>query len=404
MAARPPGREADISWPTTALTLCAYCGNLLDGSATLEHVIPRSLGGATVDAGPSVLKILAHGPCNNLAANDADARTALGWIAMMERHRIDATARPDESRVTMAPISPRCLELPDGQVVDCWCPTPGWFWYHVHEPWPNSSRNAATFVRPPSGSGRQGGIAFLAATVTDDKQALTHPDGASRAVRSGRAQFKGNDLYWLNISGSDHVAGFSPLPTEHEPIRDAVLALAQEGTHNGKLPAIDVEGHRSFIAKVVLGAGAALFGDPFVSSPAAMELRKVLTADSFDEIDALGVDIVGFGRATENAATTLSHRNTHQFVLLPHDGGVMFVIMLWGNPWFTAICRADFQAFERLPEVFQGGLTFTLDLVQRRVVGPLPWARYISWATGHPDADLDAEGLPRPELEGGSEQ
>lgn len=387
------------AWPLPRITLCAYCGHVLGTETTLEHVIPKALGGATVDERSSLLKIPVHRRCNNMVANDADVRTALGWMAMMERHRIESATMDVGQAVTMAPISPRCLELADGRVVDCWCATTGWYWYHIHDPWPMRSRNAGTFARPPSGASRPHGMAFLAATVKDDRTALTHPDGAARAIRSGRAQFKGDDLYWLNILGSDQVEGFSPISPHLAPIRDEILRLARDREHNGHLPAVDMEGHRSFVAKVALGLGAALFGDNFVASRAAVLLREVLSAPSFDHIDQLPIEMAGFGAATNLVGVVLSNRDRHQVVLLPHGEGMVFLISLWGNPWFTAMCRTDYPGFENASAAFQDGAVYIVDLMRHAPVGPLPWVQYIAWAIGHADPFLDAAGLARPELE-----
>jgi hypothetical protein len=216
------------------------------------------------------------------------------------------------------------------------------------------------------------------------------------AAASGRKQFVGADLHFLNAAGATS-EGFTPVPPAHTELAAHVLSIAAVQEHNGVLPALDLEGARSFVAKVALGLAAGFAGDQFLVSEGGRRLQSVLAARTYDEIDALVPTMRGFGHATDLLGRIVfPPKGTHTFALAPSEDAMTLAFSLWAEPWFTAF--VDLGSLANWPEALREGAVVLVDIHQRKVLGPFTQDAFLLWCSGARHGGLDAAGLSRPDL------
>jgi len=203
----------------TELTLCAQCGQSIDGKPDKDHVFGQAYGGrVTVEA---------HKRCNNRLGSDLEGRlTSSSGVVKLMRSIHGLAAEP---------------------------------------------------VPAVSHDGRQWGIDFgckLAGPLKPEVNVEDQGDTVRLWAIGSRGQLQGILRDWRKGFG-DQVPTFTQLPPE-------ATGQINYGPIDMKFDAnTDIEAAEHFAIKVALGAGSLAFGQSFIAGPLADALRKWRDA-SFD--------------------------------------------------------------------------------------------------------------------------
>src|SRR4051812_6599767 len=116
--------------------ICPYCGRdkPLD-EMTIEHVLPRALGGNVEPSNPFQCK--ACKTCNNDCGQWIDGRFVRSWVihnwrAESSRRAYDPSANPVLPLAYLGRLPD--WPSPDGSVADLWLGPAGELCYHFHQP------------------------------------------------------------------------------------------------------------------------------------------------------------------------------------------------------------------------------------------------------------------------------
>lgn len=252
---------------------CLYCAlDKSESEATLEHAVPQFMGGAYAPEKFMLRNVCST--CNSRLGLFVDAAYAKSWV--VANGLVQAAMRLYTGThdlplplSCMGAISIDGLQVPDEYVAEHWIGPSGetviWvrphderlYWYSGGNPIDKKQKNS---------------IAYLFLTSTDSTR-------WEMGISSFKAAFKSKKLRRIlcaELQGTPQgtvLAGFVA-PSEEEK-KD--IAAIRTAIHSGQLlvqPTFNVKFDQRFIAKISLAVGYSLFGDSYLETSIASELRK----------------------------------------------------------------------------------------------------------------------------------
>ncbi len=278
---------------------CLYCDlDKPDSEASLEHAVPQFMGG---DSSPQQFHLRnVCTTCNNRLGLFVDASYAKSWFVtnmLAEAARLLCTDASDPGlplryigHATLAN-----LNVPDDEVAEYWLGPSGesivWIRPHDDRMDSYSGGNPIDTKTKPS-------VAYFFPTSAD---AVRYELG----FQSFRRAFKKRKVRKILSAEIRDSSGATVLPSlcgydVPNPIDTTNLSAISSAIAAGNIPArlsINTRFDLRFICKIALGVGYSLFGDDFLKSETAPELRKGLWPKKEEPIPAVrGMSTLPFDR------------------------------------------------------------------------------------------------------------
>lgn len=274
---------------TTGTFRCLYCDIDKPGSeASLEHALPQFMGGNSSPQRFHLKNVCTT--CNNRLGLFVDASYAKSWFvtnALAEAASQLCTSASDPGLPLryIGHATWAHLNLPDGEVAEYWLGPSGesvvWIRPHDDRMDSYSGGNPIDTKKKPS-------VAYFFPTSVDEVRYALGFQSFRRAFEKRKVR----KILSAEISDS---SGATVCPSlcgydVPNPIDKTNLAAISSAITAGNIPArlaINTKFDLRFICKIALGVGYSLFGDDFLKSEMAPELRKGLWPKTEEAIPAV---------------------------------------------------------------------------------------------------------------------
>lgn len=304
---------------------CLYCGHDKPKSeASLEHAIPQFMGGEFAPQQYMLRNVCKQ--CNNRLGLFVDASYAKSWFVT---NNLSIAAHQLYTGLTDPPLPLVCmglskitrLVLDEGQVAEHWIGPSGEtvIWLRA-----NDERLHGYSGGNPIDKKKKSSTAYLCLTSQN-------PTRWQIGISSFLQMFRHNKIRKIlctkviGQSGEDLLPGFDVRTRDDETNVGAVMAAVQ----SGRSLACQTSVHRSFdqrfLAKMALGVGYSLFGEPYLDTHMAKEARKTCWPKDGEPGQTRGSKTLG---APE--APLLSE-------LIGYPGAVMLAVMNTGGSYALSV-------------------------------------------------------------------
>ena len=324
----------------TAEFKCLYCGYTHQiGQSTLEHAIPKSLGGAHA---PDQFKLRnACRKCNNDLGAYVDASFAKSWfvtnsLAMAARKLYDGASAVPLPLTCIGPTNISGIQMPKGYLSESWIGPSGeymvWlrpedetlYWYVGGNP-RHRSEPSTVYWFPTSDDPQRLRIGF---------QSLEY------AFKSRRQARKVMGVPCHGFPGNGYPPGFD-VPNGTDVANIAAIRAPAE-RFRGRT-SFNLEFDYRFISKLALGVGYSLFGEAFASSDHAKELQKGCWPKNQKEIGVRGVPT--FGPTISMVAQVASYPGAVVLtVMLVGDSYALVLTIDEGRPFIVSLAPATIKS------------------------------------------------------------
>lgn len=304
--------------------VCLYCGHAkLKSEESLEHAVPQFMGG---DFAPQqyMLRNVCE-QCNNRLGLFVDASYAKSWWVT---NGLSIAARRLYTGLIDLPLPMVCMGLSkihgivlgEGQVAEHWIGPSGetviWLRAHDERLFGYSGGNPADKRKKPS-------TVYFCPTSQDAVR-------LRMGIASFMNMFKHRKIRKIlcakavGPSGEEVVPGFDARTEEDEANVGVIMAAINSGSIGCRM-GISLKFDRRFLAKISLGVGYSLFGDPYLATTMAEEARKTCWPKDGEP-----------GRV--RGSTTLSTpKNVVFSKLIGYPGAVVFSVMNTGPSYALAV-------------------------------------------------------------------
>lgn len=253
--------------------VCLYCGHDKPKSEeSLEHVIPQFMGGEF--APQQYLLRTVCKQCNNKLGLFVDASYAKSWFVT---NGLSSAARRLYTDLTDPPLPLVCmglgkiagLVLDEGQIAEHWVGPSGEtvIWLRTHD-----KRLHGYSGGNPIDKKKKQSTAYLCPTSQD-------PVRWRIGIASFLKMFRHNKVRKIlcakavGQSGEELFPGFDARTIDDETNVGVIMATVNSGSVGGQI-GVDVRFDQRFLAKMSLGVGYSLFGEPYRETDIAKEARK----------------------------------------------------------------------------------------------------------------------------------
>lgn len=313
-----------MSQPTTETFTCLYCGfSKSIQQASLEHAIPKSLGGAHAPSHFKIYNVCTK--CNNDLGSYVDASFSKSWFVSnglaTAAHRLyDGTNKVALPLTCLGPVNIPGLHVPKDFVAESWL---------------GPSGETMVWIRPKSdelywfagGDPRhrsEPSTVYWFPTSDDPMRWKIGSDSLTAAFKKRKHARKLLGVPCEGFPGRGHPEGFDA-PSELE-MQDIAAIRSQMGTLSARI-GLKLDFDRRFICKLALGVGYSLFGQPFAADPYADELRKGCWPKGEAKISVRGV-------------SWLSHVGDSLRGIAGYPGAVSLIVLHMGDD-FALIVSID---------------------------------------------------------------
>jgi hypothetical protein len=288
-----------------------YCGKRKASSElTLEHIVPQRLGGALCSDLFKSRRVCER--CNNLCGLFVDGAFLKNWFAT-NFHAESARCYVNLEAGSVLPLiylgELRANPLGTQDAVDLWLSPTGDQVFHVHPP--HDERYAAYAGGDPIRFSREPGAAILFSRTSN--QAWLKTSLLSFAAHFHRAR---RVLANVGLQSDQDRALIGGVP--REPDRVWIDALQRLG--DSAIPvrfSVQQGFEQRFLAKLALGIGHNLLGDPFLGSPFAQRLRQALWERDFLTRARLAIPWTSFWESDEALRRVIGWPGATTIVLHP---------------------------------------------------------------------------------------
>lgn len=253
--------------------VCLYCGHDKPKSEkSLEHAIPQFMGGEFAPSQYMLSNVCR--PCNNRLGLFVDASYAKSWFVT---NGLSIAAHWLYTGLTDQPLPLVCVGMSkiagivfdEGQIAEHWIGPSGEtvIWLRAHD-----ERLHGYSGGNPIDKKKKSSTAYLYLTTQD-------PVRCQIGIASFLQMFRHNKVRKIlctkaaGASGEEQIPGFDAWTVDDEKNVAVLMAALKSGSVRGQM-GIHIGFDRRFLAKMALGVGYALFGEPYVGTDMAKEARK----------------------------------------------------------------------------------------------------------------------------------
>lgn len=315
-----------------ALFTCLYCGYPKpQEESTLEHAIPRALGGAH---GPDRYKLRnICKKCNNDLGSFVDASFAKSWfvtnaLAMAAHKLYDGMNEVPLPLTCLGPIDVADLQIPSDYVAESWVGPSGEFMVWVRP----KDEQLYWYV---GGNPRHRAVPSTAYWFPTSDNLVRWKIGADSLIAAFKERKNARKV--IGVPYDQLPPGFDAPNTLD--IANIAAIRAGVGGFCGRA-SFNLEFDYRFAAKLGLGVGYSLFGEAFVSTEHAAELRKGCWPGKHSEILIRGVPM--FGVQVPLVGSVASYPGAVVLTVMPAgDSYAMTITIDEGRPIVVALAPTD---------------------------------------------------------------
>jgi hypothetical protein len=253
---------------------CLYCGhNKPKGEESLEHAVPQFMGGDVAPQQYMLRNVCKQ--CNNRLGLFVDASYAKSWfvtngLSIAAQRLYIGLVDPPLPLICLGVSKIVGLVLDEGQVAEHWIGPSGetiiWLRAHDERLHGYSGGNPIDKKKKPS-------TAYLCLTSQDSTR-------WQMGIASFLQMFRHNKIRKIlcanavGPSGNELLPGFDTRTADDEANVGAIMTAINSGNSVGGQIGVHTRFDQRFIAKMALGIGYSLFGEPYLDTDMAQEARK----------------------------------------------------------------------------------------------------------------------------------
>ena len=253
--------------------VCLYCGHDKPQSEeSLEHAIPQFMGGEF--APPQYMLRNVCKQCNNRLGLFVDASYAKSWfvtngLSIAAHHLYTGLADPPLPLVCIGLSKIDGLVRDEGQVAEHWIGPSGEtvIWLRADD-----DRLHGYSGGNPIDKKKKSSTAYLYPTSQEPTRWQIGIDSFFQMFRHNKVR-KILCARVVGESGDKLLPGFDPRSIDDEKNVGVVMAALKSGSISGQIE-VHVRFDQRFLAKMALGVGYSLFGEPYLDTDMAGEARK----------------------------------------------------------------------------------------------------------------------------------
>lgn len=327
---------------TTGTFRCLYCDlDKPDSEASLEHAVPQFMGGDSAPQQFHLKNVCAT--CNNRLGLFVDASYAKSWFVtntLAEAARLLCTNASDPGLPLryIGHTALANLNVPVGEVAEYWLGPSGEsiVWIRPHDdrmdsysggnPIDTKKKPSVAYFFPTSVDATRYELGFQSFRRAFEKRKV-------RKILSAEIRDENGTIVDPSLCGYD-----APNPVDKTNLAAISSAIAA-----GNIPArmsVNTRFDLRFMCKIALGVGYSLFGDDFLKSETALELRKGLWPKKDGPVPAV------------RGMSTLAFDRTQLGSIVGYPGAAAIMVMKTKDQW-TLTVSID----EKLPFVINLGPT-----------------------------------------------
>lgn len=357
------------------MPICVYCGqNKLTNQLSDEHIIPRSIGGATDINNPLKIKNVCK-KCNNTVGMFVDYALTGNWF-MYNYHASVIKKYATLNQDTALPLKYMgvCKEYNyENYICDLYLGPAGDQIFHFHPPFDSRKKMIAPVVGIPPHERNDisdKGFAFL---FVASNNPFWHPIILNSYLKT----LEGAKLYLGNVEPMTYKGySFDNFSVDYQDIFDKISS----SINNEKKTNFSLElnpGDR-FLAKICLGMGALILDESFIESVDSKILRDYLWEKDHlkrAEISFRGSGFMGNQKGLDYFIELTRINDCHLIGLI--DVGPMcgLYVDLFGKQNAMAQISADRKHWE---SKINNGIFYYLIPFQKKCLGPYTFGRLIS--------------------------
>lgn len=310
---------------------CLYCAHeFLSEQSTLEHAIPKFLGGAHAPAQYKLKNVCRR--CNNDLGSFVDASYAKSWfvtnsLAIAAHKLYDGTNEVPLPLTCIGPISIPDIQMPSGYLSEFWIGPSGetfvwlrpddeeFYWFVGGNP-RHRSKESTVYWFPASDDMTRINIGLQSLNA-----AFKNRKNARRVAGVACSGWPGNG----------YPAGFS-IPSS---IDEANIAVIRKNfSELSSRVSFNLKFDQRFICKMALGVGYGLFGELFLHTDGTVELRRGCWPKNEQDIAVRGTPTFGAADPIINRfagypgaiVLTILPAGRDYALMLTIDGGTPFCV------------------------------------------------------------------------------
>lgn len=358
------------------MTKCIYCLREKDDSEfTTEHIFPEALGGNLCGAELETDRVC--GRCNNLSGNFIDGMFIRSWLCQANRFQ-SALKYLDWENGSPIPLMYYGLLdefSSETEVCEYWGGPCGEHIYYFHG---RDDLYFATYVKgDPIKRRKDRGYAIIFGTTTD-------PHWCRISLLSFKKQFSSAKRYSGNyaIQNEDGRKYFFHDPPSH--VSELIERLRTTTNDTRKIRSVwaTTLDHR-FLAKMALGFGHKLLGDPFLGSPYALTLSQALWERDPDKRQSFKVRGNGFLEDKATLSPVIGWDGGHVLMFRTDDQYLSLSLILFGVLEGHVVISDDANLWRQRSTIAAGHGSVYIMVPQRDIgIGPIPLVDYIAHRSG----------------------
>lgn len=272
--------------------VCLYCGHdKLRSEESLEHAIPQFMGGEF--APPQYMLRNVCKQCNNNLGLFVDASYAKSWfvtngLSVAARRLYTKLADPPLPMVCIGQSKIDGLVLDEGQVAEHWIGPSGEtvIWLRA-----NDDRLHGYSGGNPIDKKKKPSTAYLCPTSQE-------PDRWQIGITSFFQMFRHKKVRKIlcarvvGKSGDELFPGFDPRSIDDMTNVGVIMSALKSGSVSGQI-GVHARFDQRFLAKISLGVGYSLFGEPYLDTDVAKEARKTCWPKNGEPVQTKGSTTFG---------------------------------------------------------------------------------------------------------------
>ena len=361
---------------------CIYCGRAPahpENPFSLEHIWPRALGGELCSDLFKTRHVCAR--CNNLAGQWVDGAFLKSWFLQNELSlAAQEFLEPDKPTAVPLLFFGELPEFPTPSAMVCerWGAPGG---SHVYNVRPRDEPEWFGFAggKPRRRKEEDAGRAYVAIASANEYWALC--DLFSFTAQFARAKrYCVTDIKGLNAHA---LQALCPPADPHDQFQKTEIEFIRARTNNTSRVDMSVRldySHR-FLAKLALGLGFRLLGEPFLASPYTQSLRRAMWERDFRRRRKLSVRGTDFLRAElkESLDQILFVRGAWVLLLQPSEVDFALVVCTPTGSMATVVLSDDPMIWRATASArVQDGTVFVIQPQQRFFEGPITLPQFLA--------------------------
>ena len=321
-----------------SLRLCIACEECKPvGDFSLEHIFPESLGGNLCSSFFKTHHVCRS--CNSTMGTFVDAPFIRSWFikngvtSMLDF--VDLSS--DTSWIPLIYMGPsQVIDLPEDEACEIWLGPSGEHVYHFHAK--DDRRFDGYAGGNPIARKKDPGRIYIFVTHQETKRIALLLRSTTKGFKKAK-RFAGNfGFSSQGLSGEE--LGIHPLPVELKGELQTLKTRLEEGAGwKINLP-IQLGFEQRFLAKLARGLGFNLFGERYLTTPRAKELKAALWEQDYEKRTGLVKSSSIFEETLKSIGPIIGIRGVYTVTLMP-VGHVLALALTLPSGHVLATCISE---------------------------------------------------------------